>query len=256
MQPLLYFSYGMTKTGSTLAFELVRSALDLCGYPQDRLALDAVEATAKVNFVNRLSAEQLETLRNEAKKRGYPIVLKTHARPTPGVVRMIHAGEAIAYASYRDPRDMVLSMLDHGKRARETGQKSFSNLHTAEQALENIRHQHNTLTAWLRLPFTMPLYFEDAAFDTETTAARVLASLCLKLDPVVLSEVVLTQRFTQKNKALRQRYPDEMTPALSSAIKAEFAPLFEHLITNRQNLVDDGRIHLPPPQQLRTSAPD
>lgn len=256
MQPLLYFSYGMTKTGSTLAFQLVRSAFDLCGFPQDRVPLDVVRSELRRNFVDHITSEQLNALKQEAKKRGYPIVLKTHTRPDPCVVDMIQQGEAIAHAGYRDPRDMVLSMLDHAAKSRAEGQENFSELRDIAQVLRNIRHQHDSLTAWLRLPGTMPLYFEDVAFDTATTAQRILPRLGLKLDPEVLADVVLNQRFTQKNKALRLRYPDEMDADLSAEIAAEFAPLIEQFITNRHTLVDDDRIHLPAPHELRTSAPD
>ncbi len=254
MAPLLYFSYGMTKTGSTLAFQLVRSALDLCGFPQDRVPLDVVNPVLRRNFVNHITPRQMEELKDEARKRGYPIALKTHMRPDPCVVEAIQSGEAIAHACYRDPRDMALSMLDHGAQSRETGGEEFAEITTLAQAFENIRSQHDSLTAWLRLPNVMPLYFGDIAFNTADTARRILAQLKLKLDPHVLAEVVHTQRFTQKNKALPLRYPDEMDPALAAEIGTEFAPLIERFITNRQHL--HGEILLPAPQHLRLSASD
>ena len=254
MAPLLYFSYGMTKTGSTLAFQLVRTALDLCGFPQDRVPLSVVNPVLKRNFVNHITERQLEELKDEAKKRGYPIALKTHMRPDPCVVEAIQSGEAIAHACYRDPRDMALSMLDHAQKSRETGGAEFVELTTLEQAFTNIRSQHDSLTAWLRLPGVMPLYFEDIAFNTVETARRILKQLKLKLDPEVLAEVVKTQRFTQKNKALRRRYPDEMDDTLSSSIAKEFSPLIERFIKNRDSLTSE--ILLPAPQHLRTSATD
>ncbi len=256
MQPLLYFSYGMTKTGSTLAFQLVRSALDLCGFPQDRVPLDVVNPVLKRNFVNHISPRQLEDLKQEAKNRGYPIALKTHMRPDPCVVEAIQSGVAIAHACYRDPRDMALSMLDHGRKSRETGQPEFTEIRTLDQAFENIRSQHDSLTAWLRLPGILPLYYEDIAFDTAQTARRILRQLGLKIDPDVLAEVVLTQRFTQKNKGKRLRYPEEMDPAIAAGIAAEFSPLLERFIKNRARLATDGRILLPAPQHLRLSASD
>lgn len=254
MKPLLYFSYGMTKTGSTLAFQLVRSALDLCGFPQDRVPLDVVNPVLRRNFVNHISPRQLEALKDEAKKRGYPIALKTHMRPDDCVVKAIQSGEAIAHACYRDPRDMALSMLDHAQISRETGGEEFAELATMEQAFNNIRSQHDSLTAWLRLPNVMPLYFEDIAFDTVETARRILRQLNLKLDPEVLADVVQTQRFTQKNKGVPLRYPQEMEPQISSEIAAEFTPLIEHFIKNRHRLT--GEIPLPAPQHLRLSASD
>jgi len=254
MAPLLYFSYGMTKTGSTLAFQLVRSALDLCGFPQDRVPLDVVNPVLQRNFVNHITERQLSELKDEAKKRGYPIALKTHMRPDPCVVEAIQSGEAIAHACYRDPRDMALSMLDHAQKSRETGGDEFAELTSLEQTFTNIRSQHDSLTAWLRLPNVMPLYFEDIAFNTVETARRVLKQLKLKINPEVLAEVVQTQRFTQKNKAVRLRYPEEMDPGISAAIATEFAPLLERFINNRNHLTDE--ILLPAPQHLRTSASD
>lgn len=254
MQPLLYFSYGMTKTGSTLAFQLVRSALDLCGFPQDRVPLDVVNPVLRRNFVNHITERQLQELKEEAKKRGYPIALKTHMRPDPGVVEMIQSGEAIAHACYRDPRDMALSMLDHAQKSRKTGGAEFAELMSLEQTFTNIRSQHDSLTAWLRLPNVMPLYFEDIAFNTVETARRILKQLSLKLDPEVLAEVVQTQRFTQKNKAVRTRFPTEMDSELSRDVAEEFAPLIERFIENRNKLT--GEIHLPAPQHLRLSASD
>ncbi len=258
MQPLLYFSYGMTKTGSTLAFQLVRSALDLCGFPQDRVPLDVVNPVLRRNFVNHITPHQLEALKNEAKKRGYPIALKTHMRPDPCVVEAIQSGEAIAHACYRDPRDMALSMLDHGQKSRETVGEEFAELTNLEDAFTNIRSQHDSLTAWLRLPNVMPLYFEDIAFNTVETTRRILRQLKLKIDPEVLAEVVQTQRFTQKNKALRLRYPEEMDKTLSATIATEFAPLIERFINNRDYLPSDTgtEILLPAPQHLRLSASD
>ncbi len=254
MAPLLYFSYGMTKTGSTLAFQLVRSALDLCGFPQDRVPLDVVNPVLRRNFVNHITPQQMDALKDEARKRGYPIALKTHMRPDDCVVEAIQNGEAIAHACYRDPRDMALSMLDHAQKSRETGGDEFAELHSLEQAFVNIRSQHDSLTAWLRLPGVLPLYFEDIAFNTAETARRILKQLNLKIDPEVLAEVVQTQRFTQKNKALRLRYPEEMDPTLSASIATEFAPLIAHFINNRDQLTDT--ILLPAPQHLRTTARD
>ncbi len=254
MKPLLYFSYGMTKTGSTLAFQLVRSALDLCGYPQDRLGLDVVDRSLRRNFVNHISERQLTELKQEAKKRGHIIVLKTHMRPDPGVVKMIQSGEAIAHAGYRDPRDMMLSMLDHAAKSRAEGESNFAELISTKQVLVNIRHQFDSLTAWLRLPGTMPLCYDDVAFDTETTAKRLLSRLGLGFDAALLADIVQNQRFTQKNKGKSGRYRTEMAPETAAEIGAEFAPFLERFITRRAALPSDGSVLLPPPLQLRTSA--
>jgi hypothetical protein len=250
MQPLLYFSYGMTKTGSTLAFELARTALDLCGYPQDPVPIDGVATDARVNFVNTLPPAALADMAAYSRKLGHPLALKTHARPPKDLAAMITRGEALVQISYRDPRDMALSMLDHGTRARASGQKSFSELKTLTQTMENIRQQFKTLSLWLRLPQALPLYFEDVGFQTKASAQRVLQQLGLRLEAETLADVVQQHRFTQKNKARPLRYPDEMPEEQAEAIGQEFAAFIRRFITNRASLPTDGRPLLSPTESL------
>ena len=254
MAPLLYFSYGMTKTGSTLAFELARSGLDLCGYPQDPVQLAGVATDARVNFVNTLPQAELENLARHVDKLGHPLALKTHARPPKNLAAMVENGTALVQVSYRDPRDMALSMLDHGTRARASGNQSFSELQTLDQTMDNIRQQFETLSLWLRLPHVLPLYFEDVGFSTKATATRILPRLGLNLDATTLAEVVHQHRFTQKNKAQALRYPEEMDAEQARAIAEEFAPFITRFITNRSTLPTDGRPLLAPNESLRQDA--
>ncbi len=253
--PLLYFSYGMTRAGSTLGFELVRTALEYCGYSQPLLTSSALVAGRRINMAQHISPEQAEELLEEVRNIGHPVVIKTHTRPDdPAVVGLMQRGQAIAHAVYRDPRDMALSMVNAGERARAAGVPGFAEIHTLDDAFDNIRHQTNSLTAWLRLPGVLPLYYDDLAFDTEATARRILHQLGLQADAAFIARHVLTNRFTQKYKGQRQRFTDEMDPGLAKLIAQEFTPLFLDFIIHRADLPDDGSITLPAPRHLRTTA--
>ncbi len=254
MKPLVYFSYSMTKCGSTLAFHLAHTALELAGYPQPRFDLDAIDTGRKINFVQNVSDAQADEMCELVEKLGYPIVLKSHNRPNPAVVKMMQNGTALAHAAYRDPRDMALSMVDHGKKARAKGHTPFSEFLTIDDTIPGIRNQCDSLTAWLRLPNTMPLYFEDIAFDTIETAHRILAQLGIIGDPEQIAHAVLTNRFTQLNTGRSNRHLSEMDPESSDKIAHEFAPLLDKFIVNRALLPEDGSIVLPPPHQLRITA--
>ena len=50
-----------------------------------------------------------------------PIVVKTHSRLTPAARRLLENGNAIGHCSYRDPREVILSLLDAGDKARQLG---------------------------------------------------------------------------------------------------------------------------------------
>ena len=253
MKPLIYFSYGMTKCGTTLAFHMVSEALAQAGYEQHRLPAHLIGPNKKLNFGQHFSDDQAAELWEAVQAIGHPIAIKTHTRPDPAVVRLIQNGQAIAHACYRDPRDMALSMLDHGQRARAKGKPAFAEIETLEDAKSGIRNQCDSLTAWLRLPNILPLDFEDIAFDMQTTAQRILNQLGIAGDPEEIVNKVLDGRFTQFNKGISQRHKSEMSPLDDRKFASEFAPLLTRLIDNKHSLPTDGSITLPPPNELRIS---
>lgn len=253
MKPLIYFSYGMTKCGTTLAFHMVSEALVKAGYKQHRLPSHLIGANKKLNFGQHFSDDQAEDLWEAVQSIGHPIVIKTHTRPDPAVVRLLQNGQAIAHACYRDPRDMALSMLDHGIRARANGNPAFAEIETLEDAKSGIRNQCDSLTAWLRLPNVMPLEFEDIAFDMKTTAQRILKQLKIDGNAEEIVNEVLDGRFTQFNKGISKRHQNEMPANENQEFEHEFMPLLSRLIDSKRNLPTDGSIILPPPHELRTS---
>lgn len=249
MKPLIYFSYGMTKTGSTLAYHMASVTLEWAGYKPKRPPAELLGPNSKINFVQHISDDQAEALCDFAKTNG-PIVLKTHTRPDPAVVRMLQDGRAMAHACYRDPRDMALSMLDHGVRARASGKPAFTEIVTLDDAKIGIRNQCDSLTAWLRLPKVMPLNYEEIAFDMERAVSKTQAQLGIEGEPDDIVSDVLDGRFTQFNKGKSQRYVTEMSAQDSEAFQTEFAPFYEFIHKN-PNAPMTGQVALPPPNQLR-----
>ncbi|OUS08418.1 hypothetical protein A9Q96_02920 [Rhodobacterales bacterium 52_120_T64] len=251
MKPLIYFSYGMTKCGTTLAFHMVSAALAQAGYKQHRLPAHLIGPNKKINFGQHFTDDQAIELWEAVQSIGHPIVIKTHTRPDPSVVRLIQNGQAVAHACYRDPRDMALSMLDHGNRARANGKPAFAEIETLEDAKSGIRNQCDSLTAWLRLPNVLPLDFEDIAFNMNTTAQRILDQLGIEGNTEEIVNEVLDGRFTQFNKGISQRHKTEMSQQDSCSFATEFAQLLAHLIDNKASLPSNGSIVLPPPNELR-----
>ena len=240
MTPRIYFSYGMTKAGSTLAFELARAALVLSGHDQPRLSTAAVMDRRKLNFAGHLSEENVRALVDETDAIGHMIAIKTHTRPDPPVVRLLQEGRAMAHAVYRDPRDMALSMVDHGRKARARGRENFTEFHSAEDTIDNIRHQTNSLLAWLSLPNVYPLYYDDVAFDMQATAERMMAEMGVRAPVGDVIFMATNQRFTQLNRGVPARHATEMEPGLSDRFRDVFAPLFDRLVEGRHRLPRDG----------------
>lgn len=240
MGPKIIFSYGMTKCGSTLAFELARTALELSGFPQPLMPIEAIGENKRINFTRHLSEKQIEYLEYTVRDVGHPIVIKTHTRPDPGVIDMIDRGTAIVHAAYRDPREMALSMLDHGRQSRLAGRPAFSEIQTIDDATANIRDQIDSLTQWLYRKNCLPLYYQDFAFRMLLSIRRIMANLQLEGSEQTVKRQVLNQRFTQLNKGIKKRHKKEMTPRDQFRVRDEFLPFYKILIRKRLFLPNDG----------------
>lgn len=243
--PKAIFCYGMTKCGSTLAFELARTALELSGYPQPILPESATGHSRKINFAGHLDDNNIAAISSAIRDIGHPVVIKTHTRPDPCVIDMIERGDALVQATYRDPREMALSMIDHGNRSRATGKLAFSEVGDLDDAIENITSQIDSLTQWLYRPNCLPVYYEDVAFRTVPTLRRILAQLQLDVAPGPTARYVLRKRFIQLNKGVKKRFKSEMSLTDQQRFQRQFRPFYHHLIRDREHLPRTGEPLLP-----------
>ncbi len=240
--PLIYISYGMRKSGSTLAFELTRALLEQNGFRQKRLSHQAVPGDASINFVHRLSAEQLERIESEARALGGPVVLKTHQPPTPAVEAWLREGRIQGHCVYRDLREIALSTMDHGRRARASGDRAFANIHNLDDALHDIRRQVPHFLSWVRLPGIIPLYYDDVAFASQDTVRRLSEQTGLSGNPAKVERRVKSWRPTQYNKGVPGR-AREMSPEDSARVLGEFRDFYAEFIDNRPALREPKRAH-------------
>ncbi len=245
LAPKVVFSYGMTKSGSTLAFDLARTALELASFPHPLLPQDATGTARKVNFAGHLDDRNIEMLAEAVRGIGHPIVIKTHTRPDPCVIGMIDRGDAIIHASYRDPREMALSMIDHGDRSRSAGKAAFANIETLDDAMRDISSQIDSLTQWLYRPNCLPLYYEDIAFRSPGTTQRILNQLQLDIPAARVVNYVLRKRFIQLNLGIRKRFQGQMDEGDQRHFRRTYRRFYRHLIRDRRSLPDDGSPILP-----------
>lgn len=245
MGPKIIFSYGMTKCGSTLAFELARTALELSGFPQPIMPREAIGVNKHINFARHLTEKQVTCLEDYAYDLGHPIVIKTHTRPDPPVIDLINRGKAVIHASYRDPREIILSMLDHGRKSRLARHNAFSEIATIDDAIFNLHGQVDSFTQWLYRPNCLPIYYHDLAFRMPLMTKRILENIMIDMPMNKVKNHVLNRRFIQFNKGIKNRYQNEMDPTDQKRIRNEFPNLFRLLIRDRMFLPHDGRPILP-----------
>ena len=219
----------MTKSASTLAYRLLWLTLEDAGFPQPKLPASIVDEMHSVNFIGHLSDAQLNELWAIAEDRNYPVVVKTHSSPDSGMIDMLHDGRAIGSATYRDPRDIALSMLDHGKKARRKGHWAFKEYVELDDTLPSIRGQLTCLEKWLKLPNIMPLRYEDVAFNKVGTVKSYMSQLGISRRAGPIAKQTNKNKYIQFNKGIHNRYLTEMPTADSQRIAGEFAPLIDML---------------------------
>jgi hypothetical protein len=242
LQPGIYLSYGVTKTGSTLAFELIRAVLEQAGVDQSRLPDGIVTPGHKINFFGGVVSDQVPAALAAAAGRGGLVAIKTHGRPDEGAKAAARDGRLIGHVVFRDPRDIVLSLLDAGVRAREMSARAFSEIVTIEDALASLDRQVANMNAWLELPGMMPLLYDRFAFDLPRTVRQLARQVGVDVSaPDVMAAI--ENRFTQRNKAVPARHVDEMDPADQRRVMDRFGDVyhrFRDMALAAESALDSG----------------
>jgi len=140
---MLILCYGITKSGSTLTFELVKGMLESAGHAQERLPDGVVNPGHRVNYVQPLDRKRLKELLSAVGDRW--IAVKTHAgfqdKLFPYLEKLRQKRRIQIIASYRDPRDICLSLIDAGAVSRAKGVKEFSEVTDIATAVPRVLEQ-------------------------------------------------------------------------------------------------------------------
>jgi Sulfotransferase domain len=218
----LFLSYGMPKSGSTLAFELTRTLLELAGVDQPKISDGVTDPETKINFVPRLDGAALAKLLEDAGPINRPIAIKTHSHLFPKVRAALTKGRVIGHAVCRDPRDMALSMLDAGREGRAWGSTGEGAYRSVKDTESRLRKSIEQFQEWAATPNIMPIHYERLAFDTETVAAEIAAQLGITADLRKAIEIATGKKFTQFNQGRSQRWKTEMDPADARRLETLF----------------------------------
>jgi hypothetical protein len=166
--------------------------------------------------------------------RGHRFCVKTHqavghtvgALP-PSVVRVVY--------SYRDPRDVLVSLLDHGKKIRSAGMThTFAALDSFEKALYHVERECRVWQKMQRVRGVVQVSYEALLGDTPGQLQRVTRAVGIDLD-------------SRQIKAVVQNYEPEQLDAVGADMlhlnKAQ-AGRFRSILTPQQQ--EQARSHLLP----------
>jgi len=152
---------------------------------------------------------------------GYSYVIKTHRGPRKIILILMKLNIIRAAYIYRDPRDVIVSVRDAGKKARDLGlSNEFVKYFTIEKATEYVKGLMHVWRGWMNCKFAITTRYEDLLLNPVSELRKLAGFFHLDVSEEKLIEIVKKydtakldqkqQRMLHLNKGVSNRYKSEM----------------------------------------------
>jgi len=244
---MIVISAGMVKSGSLWLWNMTNDLLSAAGLKKEGLppVHSPVENFIKEDYekvvIGALSFNHL-TRATLSHFKGHSYPAKTHSAPTLPLILFRPWGHIKATYVYRDPRDVVLSVLDHAQKAREEDiAMNLRDIHTFEESVDFVRVQLMIWNKWSYMPGTFKIKYEDLVANTEKALKNLADYLSLQVsedqikmirDRYSRNEMEREKEITNKthfNKGKTKRFLDKMDPEQIAYCERAFQPYLEHM---------------------------
>jgi hypothetical protein len=206
---------GMQKSGTAWYFNLINEILVSSGYESVRSIRKKYRLKSVINIPNDydcwIGEHNLFRLGRLAIPHffGETYVIKSHRRPTAALRLFIRLGIARVTYIYRDPRDVVISSLDHGKKMRESGNYSnrLAKLYTIEEAALYVERLLKIWDEWMRfnkVSEVLIVRYEDLCVDTIGQLLRFIDYTSLDISHTQLCKIVKSYSKDRNRNHLKQ----------------------------------------------------
>jgi len=150
---MIVISAGLQKSGSGLFFNFTNDLMMAAGCQDIRelKAKNQLESILKhhncnIGALNEENFKELIQLHLE----GNSFVVKTHSAPSKYIDRLASDGIVKVTCIYRDPRDVVLSAMDHGQKIRENNEgHTFASCHYLTDTVPQVKSWLDNIIKWL-----------------------------------------------------------------------------------------------------------
>jgi hypothetical protein len=221
---MLIVSAGMPKSGSAYFYNVLNGLLVAAGFPDARAIKDKYGLTGVMRWHNNNVDVRLSLLLRLwlISRREGPFVVKTHAAPQPGMRLLTSLRWIRVVYTYRDPRDVLLSAIDHGQKILEAGEDhTFASLVVFDKAFAAVQTWLETWRAYHAMPNVLGVKYEDLLADPIRTLRDCEAFLDLDVTDEARTAVLwqynrdnpqAVREQMHLNKAVAFRYRTEMSP--------------------------------------------
>lgn len=221
---MIYICYGITKSASTFLYQITEEVFRAAGKPVVRLGKPFRKPDSIENYFNFIDDDLLSAI--EAHIGGSDIVLKTHGPPRGNVAGLVAAGKILASASIRDPREIALSMIDHGARSRRWRNKPFSEFVTVADTLNSLDIQLGCFRDWAVVPQVRIFSYNEICYGSAAVIRAIAEQIGADVDAGrVLGKFRDKGVIGQFSKGKALRY-SEMSAADQAVFRERYAEFY------------------------------
>ncbi len=211
----IYFSYGMTKSASSFVYQLQEEIIRSSSYTFVKIPASICGRSGNENYLENITDETIKLIL-EWLPENCVTVIKTHNAPSLLALELISEGKAFASITYRDPRDIAISLLDHGKRSREKGISDFAEFYHPLDTIDMIKNQIETrFSLWEENKKSLLLNFDLIKNNPKLVVEKIIKQI--EVSNVEANKIC--EKFDNKSNVIHynvgknKRFLDLMTAA-------------------------------------------
>ena len=202
--------FGIPKSASSFSWQLVKRIAILGGKDVATLTRHSKGSDAPEDAIDPVSGAKLALVQEEIGTR--TAVIKTHGAATKEAIDLVKQGQSKVFVSYRDLREVALSLIDHGVRSKAAGHNVFAEFLTPRNFIETLKDSVKRMQSWVDNCDPLLLPYNWVSFDTRDT----IEAIARKLEVDVSVDGVLETFSDRKNsiihfnKGVRDKFKSDM----------------------------------------------
>ncbi len=241
---MIVISAGMQKAGSAYIFNMLNDLCSLSGGQDVRQVKEKYHLYGLLRHYNcnvgTLAGHKLLRLLWYSRHEG-SFVIKTHKGPTRMLRLLLRMGMVKVVYIFRDPRDALLSAMDHGRRIVAAGEThTFAELLSFEQAFAAVKAWTCRWQQWNDCGGVLLLRYEDLLSNPLNEMEKIVTYLGFDAGPADIAATLAAYsrdkaRASSKSEYLHfnvgrcSRYRSEMPEDQKRRFQREMGELLTHM---------------------------
>ncbi len=217
---MIVLSAGMLKSASSIlnryTVDLIQSGGVRNGQAEFRKSVEEGRIRAAGNFLQGGVLGRNRKLLEEIDSHYGSFVVKMHGRLTPVIQSMITDGQAVGTYTYRDPRDVILSAMDHARRA-SGNEDYFKKFSSIEASITMVKRMCRNAAEWMGSGLVHAIRYTDLVSNPAREVKKVSLYLGLEVEGTEIEKIIKRHEarkapgVAQFNTGKLTRFREEMT---------------------------------------------